>query len=277
MKLFIVATPIGNLDDITARAKEVLAEVDLIAAEDTRHSATLMQHLGIKTPLVAYHDHNEREASSGFIDKIQHGTSVALISDAGTPLISDPGYRIVELAHARGIPVIPIPGPSALIAGLSASGLPTDRFLFVGFIPAKTAARKKSLEEVSGQQATLVFYESRHRILASLADMKSVLGADRPATIGRELTKKFEEIRHGTLGELFELVSSGSITSKGEFVVMVAGTTEIESNYEHVSLLKALLKELPPRKAAGLAGQITGLPKKLFYELSLALKHDKKD
>ena len=275
MKLFIVATPIGNLDDITVRARQVLDQVDLIAAEDTRHSATLLQHLGINKPLVAYHDHNERDTSAGLIAKIESGVQIALISDAGTPLISDPGYRLVQLAHEKGIPVVPIPGPSALIAGLSASGLPTDRFLFVGFLPAKKEARRKALEDLALERATLVFYESRHRIAASLSDMAEVFGVDRLATIGRELTKKFEQVAQQTLGELNEAVKSGDIVSKGEFVVMVSGASGVEANYDHVQLMTALLAELPPRKAAGVASQLTGEPRKLFYDLSLQLK-DKK-
>lgn len=272
MKLFVVATPIGNLDDITERAKQVLRDVDLIAAEDTRHSAHLLQHLGINTPLIAYHDHNEREASEMLIEKIQNGTQIALISDAGTPLISDPGYRIVELAHTHEISVIPVPGPSALVAALSVSGLPTDRFQFVGFLPAKSEARRKTLEEVAAEVGTLVFYESRHRISGSIQDMVSILGADRPVTIGRELTKKFEQVRRTTLGTAAAELESGEITVKGEFVVMVGGATEVGANFDHVRLMKALLAELPPRKAAGVASELTGEPKKLFYDLSLELK-----
>lgn len=272
MKLFIVATPIGNLDDISERAKQILREVDLIAAEDTRHSAGLLRHLGVSTPLVAYHDHNEREASAALIDKIASGMQVALISDAGTPLISDPGYRLVREAHARGVDVIPVPGASALIAGLSASGLPTDRFLFLGFLPAKSEARKNALLEVASEQATLVFYESRHRIEASISEMANCLGADRPATLARELTKKFEQICHGTLGSLKTQLSNGEIPIKGEYVVMVGGAPVGLVNYDHVRLMQALLSELPPRKAAGIASQLTGEPKKLFYDLSLELK-----
>ncbi len=275
VKLFVVATPIGNLDDMTVRAREVLSSVDLIAAEDTRHSGVLLQHFGIKTPLIAYHDHNETEASAALVEKMLSGTEVALISDAGTPLISDPGYRLVDLAHEKGVQVIPIPGASAIIAGLSVSGLPTDRFLFLGFLPAKVEARRKSLEEVCAYQETLVFYESRHRIQASIRDMVSVFGEDRPVTIGRELTKKFEQIRHATLGEIFAEIEAGDITVKGEFVVMVRGATAPAANYEHVHLLKALLSELPPRKAAGVASKITGESKKLFYDLSLSLKSEK--
>ncbi|MFN3238412.1 MAG: 16S rRNA (cytidine(1402)-2'-O)-methyltransferase [Pseudomonadales bacterium] len=277
MKLFVVATPIGNLQDISPRAKQVLAEVDLIAAEDTRHSAILLQHLGINTPLIAYHDHNEQQASVGLIDKILAGTSVALISDAGTPLISDPGYRLVQLAHEKGVGVIPIPGPSALITALSASGLATDRFLFIGFLPAKAEARKRALEEVAQQGATLVCYESRHRITASLETMVAVLGAERQACIGRELTKKFEQLCFGRLGDLLEQLRRGDIVAKGEFVVMVEGVAAQAADYEHVQLMQALLAELPPRKAASVASNLTGVAKKVFYDLSIELKGEKKD
>jgi 16S rRNA (cytidine1402-2'-O)-methyltransferase len=277
LKLFVVATPIGNLQDISLRAKQVLAEVDLIAAEDTRHSSVLLQHLGINTPLLAYHDHNEQQASVGLIDKIIAGTSVALISDAGTPLISDPGYRLVQLAHERGVEVIPIPGPSALITALSASGLATDRFLFIGFLPAKAEARKRALEDVAQQSATLVCYESRHRIVASIETMVAVLGADRQACIGRELTKKFEQLCFGQLGDLLERLQRGDIIAKGEFVVMVEGAAVRGADYEHVQLMQALLAELPPRKAASVASNLTGVAKKVFYDLSLELKGEKKD
>ena len=275
VKLYVVATPIGNLEDLSTRARQVLADVDLIAAEDTRHSGILMQHLGVKTPLVAYHDHNEREASVALIDRILSGTQVALISDAGTPLISDPGYRLVQLAHERGIQVIPIPGPSALISALSVSGLATDRFTFVGFLPAKAEARQRALEALQSDQGTLVFYESRHRIVSSLEQMAAVLGEKRLATLARELTKTFEQIRHGELGELLQELQTGEIVQKGEFVVMVAGNTTPASNYDDTQLMKVLLAELPPRKAAGIAAELTGQPRKYFYDLSLTLKTKK--
>lgn len=277
MKLFVVATPIGNLDDVSARVRQTLADVDLIAAEDTRHSRVLLQHLGIKTPLVAYHDHNETGASVDLVEKIQSGISVALISDAGTPLISDPGYRLVQLAHEHGVEVVPIPGPSALIAALSVSGLPTDRFLFVGFLSSKSEARKAALEALADDQATLVFYESRHRIVDCIADMRDAFGEARLATFGRELTKRFEQVVHGSLGELYAQVTNGSVTIKGEFVVMVAGSNKSRVNYDHVQLMKELLVELPPRKAAGIASKLTGEPRKMFYDLSLTLKTPKKD
>jgi 16S rRNA (cytidine1402-2'-O)-methyltransferase len=272
VKLYIVATPIGNLEDFTFRAISTLKNVDLIAAEDTRHSRTLMQHYGIETPLVAYHDHNETEASEGLVAQMQQGTSIALISDAGTPLISDPGYRLVKLARRVGIEVVTIPGPSAVTASLSISGLPTDRFLFVGFLPSKQQARQKTLKALSKEAATLVCYESRHRIQDSLRDMVLVLGASRQATVARELTKRFEQSRQGTLGELCEAVDNNEIIAKGEFVVVIEGSPVETPVYDHVALMQALLVELPPRKAAGIVSQVTGESRKTLYDIAVSLK-----
>ena len=272
MKLYIVATPIGNLDDMSGRAITTLKSVDLIAAEDTRHSRTLMQHYGIDTPLVAYHDHNESDASESLVAKLLAGTSVALISDAGTPLISDPGYRLVKLAREQGVEVIPIPGASALTAALSVSGLPTDRFLFIGFLPSKQRAREAALHAVAQETATIVCYESRHRIAESVRDMASVLGGERNATIARELTKRFEQTLQGTLAELSEALESKQITEKGEFVVMIKGAEAAGPSYDHAELMSALLVELPPRKAAGVVSQITGESRKVLYDIALSLK-----
>lgn len=272
MKLYVVATPIGNLDDFSARAISTLKSVDLIAAEDTRHSRTLMQRYGIETPLIAYHDHNEREASTALVSRMQQGESIALISDAGTPLISDPGYRLVRLARSEGISVIPIPGASALTAALSVSGLPTDRFLFVGFLPSKQQARQKVLDSLRLETATIVFYESRHRIRDSLLDMSLIFGSDRVVTVARELTKRFEQTEQGTLSELCVAIDNQQIIEKGEFVVMVEGTPEIVSSYDHTALMQALLKELPPRKAAGVVSEITGESRKVLYDIALSLK-----
>jgi 16S rRNA (cytidine1402-2'-O)-methyltransferase len=272
LKLYVVATPIGNLDDISARAISILKTVDLIAAEDTRHSRTLMQHYGIESPLIAYHDHNEAEASESLVAKLLAGTSIALISDAGTPLISDPGYRLVKLARERGIEVIPIPGPSALTAALSVSGLPTDRFLFIGFLPSKQRARQAALQMVSKESATIVCYESRHRIAESIRDMAEVLGGARVATVARELTKRFEQTVQGPLAELSEALNDKLITEKGEFVVMIQGADSSGPEYDHVELMRALLVELPPRKAAGVVSQITGESRKTLYDIALSLK-----
>lgn len=272
LKLYIVATPIGNLDDMSARAISTLKMVDLIAAEDTRHSRTLMLHYGIETPLLAYHDHNESDASESLVAKIQTGLNIALISDAGTPLISDPGYRLVKLAREADIEVITIPGPSALTAALSISGLPTDRFLFIGFLPSKQRARQAALRAVSEESATIVCYESRHRIAESLQDMADVLGGTRIATVARELTKRFEQTVQGSLDELCRAVSDNRITEKGEFVVIIQGAARAGPEYEHVELMRALLVELPPRKAAGVVSQITGESRKVLYDIALSLK-----
>jgi len=272
VKLYIVATPIGNLEDFTFRAISTLKSVDLIAAEDTRHSRNLMQHYGIETPLVAYHDHNETEASEGLVARLQQGTSIALISDAGTPLISDPGYRLVKLARRAGIEVVTIPGPSAVTAALSISGLPTDRFLFVGFLPSKQQARQKTLKALSKETATLVCYESRHRIQDSLRDMALVLGTGRQATVARELTKRFEQSRQGTLGELCEAIGNNEIVVKGEFVVVIQGSPVATPVYDHMALMQALLVELPPRKAAGIVSQVTGESRKTLYDIAVSLK-----
>lgn len=221
--LYVVATPIGNLDDISARALKILREVALIAAEDTRHSQRLMQHFGIPTPLAACHEHNERDEGSRFITRLLAGDNVALISDAGTPLISDPGYHLVRQARAAGIKVVPVPGACALIAALSAAGLPSDRFIFEGFLPAKAVGRRARLEQVKEEPRTLIFYEAPHRILECLQDMELVFGPERPALLARELTKTFETLKGLPLGELREFVESDSNQQRGECVVLVAG------------------------------------------------------
>ena len=227
--LYVVATPIGNLDDISARALKVLRDVSLIAAEDTRHSLRLMQHFGISTPLGACHEHNERDEGSRFIQRLLAGEDVALISDAGTPLISDPGYHLVRQARAAGIPVVPVPGACALIAALSAAGLPSDRFIFEGFLPAKAVGRRTRLERLKEEPRTLIFYEAPHRILECLQDMELVFGPDRPALLARELTKTFETLKGLPLAELREFVESDSNQQRGECVVLVAGWTAPES------------------------------------------------
>lgn len=221
--LYVVATPIGNLDDISARALRILREVALIAAEDTRHSARLLQHFGIQTPLAACHEHNERDQGGRFLARLQAGEDVALISDAGTPLISDPGYHLVRQARAAGFAVVPVPGACALIAALSAAGLPSDRFIFEGFLPAKAAGRRARLEQVREEPRTLIFYEAPHRILECLQDMREVFGDDRPALLARELTKTFETLQGLPLAELCEWVAADSNQQRGECVVLVAG------------------------------------------------------
>ncbi len=272
--LYIVATPIGNRQDITLRAIEILKAVDLIAAEDTRHSAPLLQHLGINKPLLAFHDHNEKQAWDKVITKLKEGKSVALISDAGTPLISDPGYYLVHEAHQLGFKVEPIPGACAAIAALSASGLPTDRFVFEGFLPAKSQARQHKLSSFLNEVRTIVFYESPHRILDSISDMQIVFGSDRKLVIARELTKMFETIFSGTTAEVLAWMQADANQQRGEFVVMVGGVEKTDEQLEMSSadeMLKLLLAELPVKKAAEIAAKLTGKRKNALYQRALEL------
>ena len=273
--LYVVATPIGNLLDISARALDVLRAVDLIAAEDTRHSKKLLSHYGIGTPLLAVHEHNERDITEKLLQRLIGGEDIALVSDAGTPLISDPGFYLVRAARQAHLRVIPVPGPSALIAALSVAGLPSDRFLFEGFLPSKQTARRLRLQALATATATLVMYESSHRICASLRDMVDCLGNEREATVARELTKTYETVMHGTLGELVSRVESDSNQQKGEFVVLVQGAPvrgRSEVDVEAVRMLEVLLAELPLKQAAGLVAKMTGLSKNVLYEEGLKLK-----
>ena len=272
--LYIVATPIGNFGDISQRAVEVLERADLVAAEDTRHSLKLLNHLGIQAKLRSVHEHNEREIAPRLLALMDEGQDIALISDAGTPLISDPGYHLVAQARNAGLKVIPIPGPSALIAALSVCGLPTDRFTFEGFLPHKSAARRAVLEKLVGETRTLVFYESSHRIEKSLADMAEVLGVDREATLARELTKRFETIHQGSLSELVLWLQDDDQQQKGEFVVVVKGAQEsIRTSADEVDrLLRILMEELPLKQAAGLAAKLTGDKKNRLYQRALELR-----
>jgi len=270
--LFVVATPIGNLEDLSPRARQTLAEVDLIAAEDTRHTGRLLSHLGVKTRQFALHDHNEQQAAKALIKELNSGKSVALVSDAGTPLVSDPGYRLIQAAHENGIAVTPVAGPSAVTSALSAAGLPTDRFCFEGFAPAKHNARRKWLQKLVHEQRTMVFYESVHRIKDSLADMVDVFGADRPAFIGRELTKLHEQCVRAPLGELVDQVSDGTIPSKGEFVIIVCGQADRPPSSVDVDrLLAELVDVLPGKQAAAIAARITGARRNALYKRILEL------
>lgn len=265
--LYVVATPIGNLADMVPRAVEILKSVDVIAAEDKRHSQKLMQHFEIDTPLLAYHDHSDERVLQKLSVLMEQGQSIALISDAGTPLISDPGYRLVRHAHACGWQVIPIPGASALVAALSVSGLPTDRFLFEGFLPAKTHARSKRLESLSNEGCTLIFYEAPHRLLDSLVDMQQCFGGERRIVLARELTKAFETVINSSIDELLELVRRDPNQSRGEIVLLVeAGSEEAEFSPEIEKLLTLLSAELPPKKAAAIAAEFSGLAKKQLYQ-----------
>ncbi|PKM24796.1 MAG: 16S rRNA (cytidine(1402)-2'-O)-methyltransferase [Gammaproteobacteria bacterium HGW-Gammaproteobacteria-13] len=276
--LYVVATPIGNLDDISARALTILRGVALIAAEDTRHSARLMQHFGIGTPLAACHEHNERDQGGRFLARLLAGDDVALISDAGTPLISDPGYHLVRQARAAGIAVVPVPGACALIAALSAAGLPSDRFIFEGFLPAKAAGRRGRLEQVKEEPRTLIFYEAPHRILECLQDMQAVFGDERPALLARELTKTFETLKGMPLAELAAWVAADSNQQRGECVVLVAGWQAPEGeeavSAEAMRVLNLLLAEMPLKRAAALAAEITGVRKNLLYQAALEQQKD---
>ena len=265
--LFIVATPIGNLGDLSPRALETLRSVAAICAEDTRHTRQLLSHFGIDRPLVALHEHNEEAIAERVIERISSGDSLALVSDAGTPLVSDPGFRVVRAARAAGVRVSPVPGACAAIAALSVAGLPSDRFTFEGFLPAKSSARRERLGRLASEARTLVFYESSHRIAESLADMCSVFGGERPAVIARELTKLFETVLDGTLAELHAQVEADDNQRKGEFVVMVHGVeddTEAQLVEGH-RLYAKLSEHLPPTTAAKQEKEIRGAPLKEIY------------
>jgi 16S rRNA (cytidine1402-2'-O)-methyltransferase len=266
--LWVVATPIGHRDDLSARAIETLRTVAVIAAEDTRHSRPLLVHHGIDTALIALHEHNERDAVDAIVRRLSAGESVALISDAGTPLISDPGFRLVRAARAAGIRCIPIPGACAAIAALSVAGLPSDRFVFEGFLPPKTAARRSRLQELAGDARTVIFYESSHRVAESLADMRDIFGAAREAVLARELTKMFETVLGEPLAELAARVAADPDQQRGECVILVAGRgEEADAKLAEGQRIFAILRdELPPAKAAKLAAAISGAPRKLLYE-----------
>lgn len=267
-RLWVVATPIGNLEDLSARAQDTLRRVALIAAEDTRHSAPLLARYGIATRLVALHEHNERDEADRLVARLGAGEDIALISDAGTPLVSDPGFRLVRAARAAGIAVSPVPGACAAIAALSVAGLPSDRFVFEGFLPAKAAARRERLGELAAETRTLVFYESSHRVRESLADMAVVFGETRPAVLARELTKLFETVIDGDLAGVMARVAGDPNQERGEFVLLVGGRPDDEdARLAEGRRVFALLRgELPPARAAKLAAAITGAARKLLYE-----------
>lgn len=273
--LYVVATPIGNLDDISRRAIQVLSQVARIAAEDTRHSARLLQHLGINTPLVAVHDHNEAGRVQGLIGQLQAGDSLALISDAGTPLVSDPGYRLVAAAHEAGVQVVPVVGACAAIGALSVAGLPSDRFAFEGFLSAKTAARQAQLQALAQECRTLIFYEAPHRILECVQDMKLVFGGTRRVVLARELTKAFETVRQLTLDELCVWVQQDSNQQRGEIVLVVEGAAVDAgraAEAEVDALLLKLLKYLPVKQTAQLAAELSGHKKNALYDRALQLQ-----
>jgi 16S rRNA (cytidine1402-2'-O)-methyltransferase len=276
--LFVVATPIGNLNDLSPRAREVLTTADLVAAEDTRVTGRLLSHFGIRNRQIALHEHNEEAVAEKLIQKLKDGESVALVSDAGTPLISDPGFLLLRLAHEAGITVSPVPGSSAVIAALSASGLPTDRFVFEGFLPAKNTARKKRLLALTGETRTLVFFESVHRIADTIGDMAESFGADRPAFIGRELTKMHEQCIAADLAGLASKLSAGEITAKGEFVVVVAGAADDKGDRTDLDadfLLAELTRALPGKQAVEIAARVTGRHRNELYQKMLDIKAEK--
>lgn len=269
--LYLVSTPIGNLADVTIRALQTIAAADLVACEDTRVTRVLLDRYGIRQRPVAYHEHNAAEAGPRLIAALESGKSVALVSDAGTPLVSDPGYRLVETALAKGHSVVPIPGPSAVLAALTASGLPSDTFMFAGFLPTKSGLRRARLEAVKHVPATLIFFESPRRLAETLRDMTEVLG-DRPAAIARELTKAFEEVRRSTISQL-AADYAGVPTPKGEIVISIGPPEEKAADEAGTDeLLVALVREMPPSRAATEAARLTGRPKRELFQRLLELK-----
>jgi len=270
--LYVVPTPIGNLGDITQRALAVLQGVDLVAAEDTRHTGLLLQHFAINARLFALHDHNEQQKAELLLAKLQEGQSIALVSDAGTPLINDPGYHLVRRCREAGIRVVPLPGACAAIAALSAAGLASDRFCYEGFLPAKTKARKDTLQALIEEPRTLIFYESTHRLIDSLSDMVAVLGADRYVVLARELTKTWESIQGAPVGELLAWVLEDENRRKGEMVLIVEGHKAVDDALpaEALRTLALLQAELPLKKAAALAAEIHGVKKNSLYRYALA-------
>ncbi|MGL5758049.1 16S rRNA (cytidine(1402)-2'-O)-methyltransferase [Plesiomonas sp.] len=270
--LYIVPTPIGNLDDITQRALKVLQQVDLVAAEDTRHSGLLLQHFGIQARFFALHDHNEQQKAEVLVEKLLQGHSIALISDAGTPLISDPGFHLVRRCREAQISVIPLPGPCAAIAALSASGIASDRFCFEGFLPAKSKGRQDTLRAILEEPRTLIFYESTHRLLDSLQDMVTVLGVDRYVVLARELTKTWETIHGAPVGELLAWVQEDEVRRRGEMVLVVEGAKPAEDDALSslvIKTLSLLAQDLPLKKAAALTAEIHGVKKNALYRYGL--------
>jgi 16S rRNA (cytidine1402-2'-O)-methyltransferase len=273
--LYVVATPIGNLGDISARAREILAAASAVAAEDTRHSGRLLRELGLERPLVSLHEHNERARVAELVARMRQGENIALVSDAGTPLLSDPGYLLVAAAVAAGITVTPVPGPNAAIAALSASGLPCDRFCFEGFLPARDAARRRRLTELAAEPRTLVLYEAPHRIADCLEDLAAACGGERRACVARELTKRFETFYRGTLAELAALARSGADLARGESVILVAGAPVAEPDAAQLdATLSVLLRHLRPSAAAAAAASLTGVRRADAYARALALARD---
>lgn len=272
--LWVVATPIGNLEDLSPRARRILAEVDRVLCEDTRHTGRLLAACGIAARMSSVHEHNEARQVPGLVEALRDGESMALVSDAGTPLVSDPGFRLVQAVSAAGIRVCPVPGPCAAVAALSIAGLPTDRFVFEGFVPARSSGRRSALEAVAGEPRTLVFYESGQRLAAFLRDAAGILGGGRPAVIARELTKLHETVYRGHLGDLAERLAGDGDATRGELVVLVGGAVSGRSDEAEILLetvLPMLLEELPPSRAVRIAARLTGLPRRRVYDRALEL------
>lgn len=272
--LYVVSTPIGNLSDITQRALDVLGAVDIIAAEDTRHTHKLLNHFSIKAKVVAVHDHNEKQKANELLNWLEQGMSVALVSDAGTPLISDPGYAVVNLCREQGAKVSPIPGACAAIAAVSCSGLPTDRFQFIGFTPAKSKARQEFFANAFNSGMTSIMYESTHRIMASLDDLKEALGEQQKVVLAKELTKSFETFFSGSVVELIEFLLEDTARQKGEIVLMLPGKTSVKSDVspEAIKLIQLLQAEMPLKKACGVAADYFGLKKNALYKAMIYLE-----
>lgn len=273
--LYVVATPIGNLADLSQRARELLASVDIVAAEDTRHTAGLLNHLGIQANTMSLHEHNEAARSQQLVERLQQGDSIALVSDAGTPLISDPGFRLVNEVAAAGFAIVPIPGASAVITALSVAGLPTDRFTFIGFLPSKNAAREKAMSELKRNEETLVFYEAGRRMKEFIDSALQAFGGARAMVIARELTKLHEQIYRGTISECAQWIIDDDNHQRGEFVVMIAGAEPCDSSdaIDAEELLRILLNELSVKQSAALAAKILGKPKNELYQMALELKN----
>lgn len=270
--LYIVATPIGNLQDITARALDIFNQVDLIAAEDTRHSGLLLSHYGIKKPFFALHDHNEQQKADLLVEKLRQGNHIALISDAGTPLISDPGFHVVRKCRQAGIRVVPLPGACAAITALCASGVASDRFCFEGFLPAKSKARRDKLTELADEARTLIFYESTHRILDSLTDVETVLGTDRYVVLAREITKTWETIIGDEVGQLRTWLAEDPNRTKGEMVLIIEGKSaesSAEFSPQAIKALQLIAQELPLKKAAAIVAELYGYKKNALYQFGL--------
>jgi 16S rRNA (cytidine1402-2'-O)-methyltransferase len=274
-RLYVVATPIGHLGDVSQRMRDTLGAVAVVAAEDTRHTGRLLAALGLEVPLLSLHEHNERERAAQVVARLAAGEDVALVSDAGTPLVSDPGYALVRAAIDAGITVIPVPGPCAAIAALSVAGLPTDRFCFEGFLPPREAARRAQLEALAGEPRTLVFYEAPQRLAASLADMRDLLGPARRAAVARELTKAFETVYHGDLAALAARSADDAQMTRGELVVVVEGQRQAPAAADEVDrILRVLLASLPASQAAGLAAELTGAGRNACYRRAQELARE---